>query len=280
MKITYIRKRNGSLREIYCPSPEEKAVLRAQVERLNEFARMLDQHHVAHGFMPRRSPVTNAMQHVGYAFSLSFDLEDWFNTVTPQHVMHVPGLMSDEACLCFVDGAAKQGLPTSPAMANIAAAQMDHEIVSLRARGRLGWNYGVYTRYADDLTFSFMLEATARWLKEVIPPIVERHRFKINESKTRLQAARAGRRMITGVAVDDEIHAPRAIRRRIRAARHQRNWNQLRGLREWARLRMPHNYNPPAPPPQAVAVHEIVEVTITDAETGRFVRATFGRRIL
>lgn len=278
MKIIHIRKRNGSVREIYCPSQDEKAWMRAQVPRLNGFALMLDTHHVSHGFMPNRSPVTNALQHRGYAFSLSFDLEDWFNTVTVGHIDYVPGLMSNAVAICFVDGAAKQGLPTSPALANIAAARMDQEIVALRARGRLGWNYGVYTRYADDLTFSFMLEATARWLKEVIPPIVGRHRFKINQTKTRLQAARAGRRMITGVAVDDRLHVPREIRRRMRAASHQRNWDQLRGLREWARLRLPHLYQPPPPPPVAVTIRETVEVIIT--APGRFVRAVFGRRIL
>ncbi len=63
----------------------------------------------------------------------------------------------------------------------------------------------------------------------------------------------------------------------MRAASHQRNWDQLRGLREWARLRIPHNYNPPVPPPATVTVRETVEVII--ATPGRFVRAVFGRRI-
>lgn len=279
MRIIYIRKKNGSKREIYAPSPDEKARLRRQVGRLNGFALMLDRHGVVHGFMPLRSPVTNALAHRGYAFSLSFDLEDFFNTVTPEHVMNIPGLMSDELAYCFVDGAAKQGLPTSPALANIAASAMDNDIMALRVRSRLGWSFGEYTRYADDLTFSFDREHTARWLLEVIPPVVERHRFRINPAKTRLQAASAGRRIITGVAVDSDIHVPRKMKRRLRAARHQMNMAQARGLREWSRLRLPAGYVPPQPPPiLATYVREVIEVTIT--APGRFVRAVFGRRII
>ncbi len=278
MRIIHIRKKNGSHREIWCPSPDEKARLRRQLDRLNGFAILMDRHGVVHGFMPHRSPVTNAVAHRGYAFSLSFDLEDFFNTVTAEHVMNVPGLMSDETCYCFQWGPARQGLPTSPALANIAASAMDNEIMALRTRGRLGWSFGEYTRYADDLTFSFNREYTARWLKEVIPPLVERHRFKINHAKTRLQAASAGRRIITGVAVDDSLHVPRKMRRKLRAARHQRNRAQAIGLREWARLRLPHGYQPPQSPTVMARVVEVIEVTI--AAPGRFVRAVFGRRII
>ena len=276
MKIIKIPKKDKSFRVIYCPEPELKKRLRLMVPRLNGFAIFMDRHGVAHGFMPRRSPVTNAMAHCGFPFSLSFDLENWFDTVTPDHVMNVPGLMSDATCLCFVDGAARQGLPTSPAMANIAAAPMDNDIMALRVRGRLGWSFGAYTRYADDMTFSFEREATARWLKEIIPPLVERHKFKINPAKTRLQSARAGRRIITGVAVDDTIHVPRKIKRRLRAARHQRNWPQMRGLGEWARLRLPGNYQPPTPPLDEQII-QTVSITYVAADT--YVHATFIRRI-
>jgi len=277
MKIIRLRKKNGQVRVIYCPAPDQKIRLRSMVPRLNGFAVLLDRHGVAHGFMPNRSPVTNAMAHCGFPFSLSFDLENWFDTVTPDHVMNVAGLMSDEACYCFVDGAARQGLPTSPAMANIAAAPMDNEIMGLRVRSRLGWSFGAYTRYADDMTFSFEREATARWLKEIIPPLVERHKFKVNPAKTRLQSARAGRRIITGVAVDDTVHAPRKIKRRMRAAAHHRNWPQLRGLSEWTMLRLPRNYEPPPPPPEEQAV-QTISITYVAADT--YVHATFIRRIV
>ncbi len=282
MQIIRKKKKSGGERLIYAPSPEEKARLKALVPELNAAALAEDRHGVAHGFMPGRSPVTNAMTHRGYEYSLSFDLADWFDTVTPWHLARVMHNLDRKYYeLCFVDGAARQGLPTSPAIANIAASPMDAEIVALRVRSRLGWTYGQYSRYADDLTFSFDREATARWLLNVIPPIVERHGFKINPAKTKLQWAGAGRRMITGVAVDSEIHAPRYIRRRVRAAAHRMGGNpwaraQHNGLKEWTKLVLPHDYRPPTTFREAVRV---IANTII-AAPGNFVRALFGRKII
>lgn len=288
MRIQTIRKKNGSPRLIYCPNPEEKAALRKLLPDLNAAALAADKHGVAHGFMPGRSAVTNAMAHRGHAYSLSFDLADWFDTVKLHHLgtTKVGGwvLTTDRdrvLSICFVDGAARQGLPTSPAIANIAAAPMDAEIMALRVRGRVGWNFDVYTRYADDLTFSFEREGTARWLMRVIPEIVERHGFKINPNKTRLQCAHAGRRMITGVGVDAGIHPPRYIKRKIRAAAHRmgRNpWsrNHHHGLSEWARLRPPAFIaGVPMQPITAV----IIKVTMKVLNASeRWLRAPFSRK--
>jgi hypothetical protein len=141
---------------------------------------------------------------------------------------------------CFPDGAARQGLPTSPALANIAARNLDNEILKLRGSGRFGKLF-VYTRYADDLTFSFDNIYLAETLMKKVPQIVESQGFRINPTKTKLQWAGAGRRMITGVAVDKTIHVPREIKRRIRAAKHQNNKKQINGLSEWAKLKLPNN---------------------------------------
>lgn len=220
---------------------------------LNCIASIFHTRYVMHGFMPQRSPVTNAMQHIGYAYTLSFDLADFFDSVTRQtlRIANTPlaSWPCDKLDACFVDGAARQGLPTSPALANIAVAPMVNEIMALRQRGRFGWNF-TFTIYADDLCFSFERFATSLWLKRVVPEIVERHGFKINPAKTCLQCSKAGRRMITGVAVDDALHVPRFIKRKMRAAAHQmkrslRAKDQHRGLLEWSKLKLPAGYVPP-----------------------------------
>lgn len=267
MHIVKIPKGNGRFRTIYVPNPEEKRRLSALVAPLNGRALHHDTHRVMHGFMPGRSPVTNALQHRGYAYSLSFDLENFFDHVTPAHVDAVLGFpfsTHDRYHICFVRSRARQGLPTSPALANIAASPMVKEIMSLRQMGRFGWTF-VFTTYADDLTFSFDRFATSLWLKRTVPEIVRQHGFKINPEKTRLQSAVAGRRMITGVAVDNTtvLRVPRHIKRKIRAARHKffktrspAVRGQLRGLNEWARLKLPAGYSPPpdGPPGQQIVV--------------------------
>jgi hypothetical protein len=279
MRKFLIRKRNGTVRVIYSPGQYLKEACRAALPRLEEIVESFPASRFHHGFMRGRSPVTNAMQHYGLDYTLNFDIQDFFDSVTYDKVLRVlpVGRPYHLPEAFFPDGAARQGLPTSPLLAVLSVMPMTAEIASLTSRGRLGIPF-TFTFYADDITMSFPREATARWLKEIIPPLVERHGFKVNPAKTRLQSARAGRRIITGVAVDDEVHAPRKIRRRMRAAAHQRNWPQLRGLREWAMLRMPWNYQEPTPPPEEAQVVRTVEITYVAADT--YVHATFIRRIV
>lgn len=277
MQKILVDKGNGKVRVCWNPNPECKRRLRALVPQLNLLAEELDVHHVQHGFTEGRSPVTNAKVHIGWDFTVSFDLENFFDTVTEDHCKRAAGQEWHRIVMnapCFVDGAARQGLPTSPALANIAASPMDNDIMALCPRGRFHEPPFIYTRYADDLTFSCRTTATVNLLLQEIPKIVERHGFRLNASKTKLQAAAAGRRIITGVAVGEkDITITRDTRRRLRAAHHQdehglrkrnirrllfnrKRWRkklpmrarfyfQLRGLREWARLKIPANQPEP-----------------------------------
>jgi hypothetical protein len=237
MNIVQIPKRNGEYRTIYVPDKEEKQKFKNLLGELNWKAKNILSG-VVHGFVPGRSPVTNALPHVGYEYTISFDLEDFFDTVTPEKVSKY--LSKEEKDIVFVNGAARQGLPTSPAVANLAAADMDKAI--LKWIKKTDKNI-VYTRYADDLNFSFNEPELIPLIKEKIPEIIKRNGFKVNERKTRVQAAIAGRRIICGVAVDkDGIYPTREIKRRLRAALHQGNTKQARGLQEWMKLKLP---NPP-----------------------------------
>lgn len=241
MKIFKIQKRPGKWRTIYAPNAEEKAALRDLLPAIAAEAAKLDDRQVQHGFAIGRSPVTNAMQHIGYAYSLCMDLEDFFDSVTPEHV---PGKWRKPEL--FPDGAARQGLPTSPALANFAAAAMDKEILALQQYApRFGLNF-IYTRYADDLTFSYQWPWIGEMLLQEVPKIVERHKFKVNGAKTHQLCAVAGRRIITGIAVGNKgIYPTRAIRRRYRAAKHQRHTSEARGLAEWMTLTAPKQYQKP-----------------------------------
>lgn len=151
---------------------------------------------------------------------------------------------------CFPDGAARQGLPTSPALANIAACKMDAEIYSMLPQAdhvptrifgmfEQGAGHVAYTRYADDMTFSCNSFDRIKSLMALVPRIAERHGFTVKASKTKVQWAGAGRRMITGIAVDSKIHPSRNTKRRHRAAVHQRHTAEARGLAEWMAVRIP-----------------------------------------
>jgi hypothetical protein len=235
-----IPKRDGSPREVCAPKPQ---LLWVQRKILHEILDRIPTHDAAHGFVRERSTVTNAAPHQGAAFVLKFDLEDFFPTV---HYYRVMGLFAslgyfigdgrfesrDEsrqvapvlARLCvFVNdpgewgtGYMPQGAPTSPAISNLVCRGMDARLDGLAKE--VG---GVYTRYADDLTFSFPETSPVnvgrfRWW---VDQICHQEGFFLNQSKFRV-IRRSQRQTVTGIVVNDELRVPRRERRRFRAILH------------------------------------------------------------
>lgn len=229
--ILRLPKKSGGMRLIYAPSPAYKTRLQGYLPELNRLVQMLSPKDVVHGFYPGRSPVTNARAHIGYRFSVCFDLADFFDSVSANHVLrYIPHLIED----VIIDGAARQGLPTSPAVANLAAIRMDRAI--LEAYGERVQ----YTRYADDLSLSLNDGSLVDELLVWIPRIVASHGFAINPKKTHTQTAQHGRRIITGVAVGETaIYPPRRTKRKLRAAEHRGKPSRAAGLREWVSLKLP-----------------------------------------
>ena len=139
-----------------------------QRQLLDELLAKLPVHDAAHGFVPGRSTVTNAEPHVGAALVVKLDLLNFFPSI---HYQRVAGLFRhygyDEEVADLLaaltthrprladgtvawPGALPQGAPTSPALANLVCRRLDARLSGLARRSGAR-----YTRYADDLTFSF-----------------------------------------------------------------------------------------------------------------------------
>lgn len=246
-RIMRIPKRAGEWRLVVVPTGAQRNRLRGLLPRLMAAERRLAAQYgverVAHGFVAGRSPITNAWLHVGYDVTVSMDLAAWFDSIRQEQVAEALAAAGEDReiaeQICY-GGRPAQGLPTSPAAANLAAVKMDREIldrltqVSASAR---------YTRYADDLTISLHTSERAV-VCEVVAlarQTAAEHGWTLRGDKTTIQWARAGRRIITGVAVDARgIGVPRAMRRRLRAALHRDMRSpECQGLLEWCRLRLP-----------------------------------------
>lgn len=257
MKTIKIPKGNFGWRTIYVPSKKEKRRLQALVPVLmqaeREIAHRKGVDHVAHGFVAGRSPVTCALPHVGYSHTLSLDLKDWFDSVTEEQVANA--LEGSEltkaqaqalARQITVDGAPRQGLPTSPVACNLAAANLDLAVKDMCDELLAPYAYA-YTRYADDLNISFSCRYhIIQVLISRIAAACLRYGWALAGHKTRLQKASSGRRIIVGISVGpDGIRPPRKTKRRLRAARHKSPRSpQARGLAEWCKLRRPKQRRP------------------------------------
>ena len=160
-----VPKATGGVRTLHAP---RAALKRLQRTILRELLTPLDVHPAAHGFVPGRSTVTNAQPHVGARVVVKMDLVDFFPTI---HYGRLVGLFEHYGA---GKGAAQilaaivtyrpelpngqvawpsvlpQGAPTSPLLSNLVCRRMDARLAAFAEKAGAR-----YTRYADDLTFSF-----------------------------------------------------------------------------------------------------------------------------
>ncbi|HEU4328436.1 MAG TPA: reverse transcriptase family protein [Roseiflexaceae bacterium] len=229
-------KRSGGERVILAPKRELKALQRRV---LHDLLDRVPPTEAAHGFRPGRSTATNAQPHTGQQVLVNLDLKDFFPSITYPRVRGILvglgysyAVAATLALLCTEhdrvaydrdDGryyisvtprALPQGAPTSPALANLAAARLDRRLGGLAAAR--GW---AYTRYADDLTFSGGDPAAVGRLIAAVKKIVAAEDFVVHPDKIHV-ARRSGRQEVTGLVVNDAVGTPRRLRRQLRAILH------------------------------------------------------------
>lgn len=241
-EITYtykkikLSKKNGKFRDIYIPDQALKKHLRTLLQPL---ASIYEEHYIYnsdHAFFKGRNCVTNASQHIKNRYVLSLDLENFFDNITLKHLKKY--ISEDISYFILIDNRLPQGYPTSPYAANIATIDFDRMIIEgMRSFD----NSIIYSRYADDLTFSFNNKDQKNFIISEIIKICHYFSFKINIKKTRFQDKNNGRAIITGVGVSYyNVHPTRQTLKRLRAARHQNNEAQANGLAEWASCKLPN----------------------------------------
>ncbi|MBM7067288.1 reverse transcriptase family protein [Actibacterium sp. 188UL27-1] len=233
-----IPKKSGGTRILSAPMPRLK---RAQYWLLDNIVNQIEPHDAAHGFRAGRSILTNAKPHMRQAVVVNYDLKDFFPSIGYRRVKGlfaalgyaeaqaaIFALLATEADRTEVvlDGQTwhvaggervlPQGAPTSPAITNLLCRQLDRRLTGTARK--LG---ATYTRYADDLTFSFATDDTTalRSLDWAVGEIVLDEGFNLNDAKTRTMR-RHTRQEVTGITVNDGLTISRKERRRFRAYLH------------------------------------------------------------
>jgi len=231
-------KGNGTYRYIYVVSDEWHAAIKAILPTLNVLQEKFDYVDCSYGFRKNRNAALNAFQHLGYNYTISFDLKDFFDQVTRDNLKDINP--NDILDLCLINDSPRQGMPSSPALCNIAFRNCDQAIKN--NLDKISTSI-CYTRYADDLTISFNDKTLIAKIKHLIESITSLHGFKLNRKKTRLQSIANGRVIINGIALDKNgLHPTRKTKRKLRAALHQKKKRAANGLNEWAKCKFPKGY--------------------------------------
>lgn len=224
-----VPKADGRPRSILAPSPALKELQRRLLHR---HLSHLPVHPAATAFMPGGSVIVNARQHLRQAVIATADIEDFFFSTTADRVRQwfVRGGWRGKALsilmhLCVYRGGLPQGAPTSPCLSNLVNRELDEALCALARRSG-----ATYTRYGDDLSFS--------WPSERLPArFQEQVRKHLLEAGYRLQPRKGwrvwhiqDRPQVTGIVLggDGRLYPPDGILNEINRLR----WRADRAARD------------------------------------------------
>ncbi len=241
-----IEKRSGGHRYIQAPDKTLKKIQRTILKRL---LNKLPVHPAATGFEKGHSIVSNAFPHVSADIILRMDIKSFFTSTTADRLRgYLYGIGWDQEStdilvrLCTHEDALPQGAPTSPHLSNLINYELDSRLS--------GWAEtigAVYTRYADDMTFSFhnmniasSIKRTAQnpktlervsctfpssqWVsytRYLVRNILAEYGYKLHTKKKLSIRRRHQQQKVTGLVVNEHVALPRKTRRWLRAVQHR-----------------------------------------------------------
>lgn len=173
--------------------------------------------------------ITNAQNHIGKGHVLNIDLKDFFHSISAikvREIFQAPLFSFSEdlatclALICCWNKRIPMGAATSPVVSNLICIGFDEQLITLAKKYDL-----VYTRYADDLTFSSDNSISEEAISN-IKKVISENEFSINERKFRLQS-KYRQQTVTGIKVNTKPNVDRRYIRNIRAALHDISSNGL-----------------------------------------------------
>jgi retron-type reverse transcriptase len=235
-----IPKRSGGVRLLAIP---REPLLKVQRVVQRNILRRVYPHKAAMAYRFKRSITNNASPHKNRDIVVRIDIADFFTSIGFDQVKlqfsmcgYSEQVSEKLAIICTAppfrsDPLAgrielrrlrhlPQGAPSSPLLSNLVCIPVDRDLSSVLS-------FSTYTRYADDLFFSWDLGADdldgyshITRVLGITTQILENHNFTINRSKLRVMR-RGQRQIVTGLLVNDSLlRVPRRDIRRLRALLH------------------------------------------------------------
>lgn len=207
-KVFAIPKRKQGYRIIAQPTRELK-----NYQRQLEYFITFPKHKCAMAYRKGMSIKNNALSHVNNSYLLKLDLENFFNSITPDLFWSVwsrTWALPSEEDKSFLEKLIfwrfqgslilSVGAPSSPLISNFCMYYFDKEVEAICKKMEV-----IYTRYADDLTFSSNVKNILFEIPELIKSILN-EQFKgllrLNTSKT-IFSSKAHNRHVTGITLDN-----------------------------------------------------------------------------
>lgn len=198
-------------------SPELLAAHKSFQRKFEYFARKVADYPTqeSHGYIADKSTFTNASVHAGAKHILHADIQNFFQTITIARLETLfrnlninEDISSILSKFLTINEFLPLGLSASPLMANLVCRDLDKHLKALSVEKDC-----LYTRYADDLTFS---GNTTLPEKIEIQSIVEGEGFKLSDDKFHI-TKRGQSHFVTGLSVSEPVpYIPRKLKRRIR----------------------------------------------------------------
>lgn len=215
-KTFYINKKNGTKREINQPLKQlfeiqKQISLYLLIKRKNI--------NVSHGFEINRSILSNAKSHTNKNIVVNFDLKNFFLNISKERIKMILeskfNLYGNEvekiAELLTYNNYLPQGSPSSPILSNYVCEELDKELNEFCQKNGI-----IYTRYADDLTFSFDDKRLNDIKINSIREIIIKHDFLINERKFKC-FYKNKRQIVTGLTVNEKVNVSKKFYKLLRA---------------------------------------------------------------
>lgn len=206
-------KKGGGERVIEAPGADIKKIL-GILNRYLQSTYLFEKSAAAYGFVvgvknddDRRNILTNAKKHLGRPYLLNIDLKNFFHSVSREKVLQIffnkpfrfKGELADLlADLCTYKGRLPMGTPSSPVLSNFACMQLDDTLQAFA--NNMLW---VYTRYADDMSFSSHKPINTEMIHS-LRRIITNAGFIINEKKVARFGPKASK-IVTGLLLTDKV---------------------------------------------------------------------------
>lgn len=242
-----IPKRTGGIRTIYAPADKLKIIQSKLSDLLQECIKEINDTKypnlkpnkaptLAHGFVRKRSILTNASVHLKQKNVLNIDLSDFFDSfhfgrvrgffIKNRNFELHPDIATVIAQIACLDNKLPQGSPCSPVITNLITHSLDIRLASLAKKYSCS-----YSRYADDITFSTRKsvfpnqimgqEENGEYIAgKKLTREITRAGFSINDKKTRIQY-KDSRQDVTGLIVNKKPNVKKEYWRTVKSQCHR-----------------------------------------------------------